>query len=328
MIKRNIVKFAVGVLTVAVLVPLFVYASDKNTDIEAHKAQAEESQSSAMTDFVEDTLEEEPSPSSNKSPGEISVYEDIPTSQEAASPQEAVINEPVGFIEKEALLPTEPSHGDVIREEENYIILAYTEPPNADSSIYIEYPWFRGEEFANLNELIYDKVLELGTINTDTASPDWGLIADYQAEVTFQSSKVVSIVFWGDSYFTTSNHPWGNLRGLTVDLDTMEEIMLNDLYPFETKEFCKLFFSYAAFPGEPITGYEEADFFEFFPRFPYYTPLEKIYGGEDNFFLLPEGVVISIPAVHATGSDHLEALLPYSLAMDFYLPDQNYWEES
>src|SRR5699024_11646893 len=59
MIKRNIVKFAVGVLTVAVLVPLFVYASDKNTDIEAHKAQAEESQSSAMTDFVEDTLEEE-----------------------------------------------------------------------------------------------------------------------------------------------------------------------------------------------------------------------------------------------------------------------------
>ena len=76
------------------------------------------------------------------------------------------------------------------------------------------------------------------------------------------------------------------------------------------------FFSYAAFPGEPITGYEEADFFEFFPRFPYYTPLEKIYGGEDNFFLLPEGVVISIPAVHATGSDHLEALLPYSLAMD------------
>ena len=83
MIKRNIVKFAVGVLTVAVLVPLFIYASDKNTDIEAHKAQAEESQSSAMTDFVEDTLEEEPSPSSNKSPGEISVYEDIPTSQEA-----------------------------------------------------------------------------------------------------------------------------------------------------------------------------------------------------------------------------------------------------
>lgn len=83
--KRNIVKFAVGVLTVAVLVPLFVYASDKNADSEARKAQTEQSQSSAMTDYVEDTLEEEPSPSSNKSPGDISVYEDIPTSQEAAS---------------------------------------------------------------------------------------------------------------------------------------------------------------------------------------------------------------------------------------------------
>ena len=133
--KRNIFKYAVGALTVAVLVPLFVYGSDKNVDIEAHKAQTEQSQSSVMTDYGEDTLEEEPSPSSNKSPGEISVYEDIPTSQEAASPQEAVINESVGFIEKESLPPTEPSHGDVIREEENYIILAYTEPPNADSSI-------------------------------------------------------------------------------------------------------------------------------------------------------------------------------------------------
>lgn len=209
---------------------------------------------------------------------------------------------------------------------ENYTILAYTELPNADSSVYVEYPWFQGEEFAELNELIYDKVLELGTIDTDTAHPDWGLIADYQAEVTFQNSRVVSIVFWGDGYFTTSNHPWGNLRGLTVDLETMEEIQLGDLYPFEDREFRKLFFSYAAFPGEPVTGYEEADFFEFFPRFPYYTPLEDIAAGTDNFFLKPEGVVISLPAVHATGSDHMEALLPYSLVMDLYLPDRNYWE--
>ena len=75
-----------------------------------------------------------------------------------------------------------------------------------------------------------------------------------------------------------------------------------------------------------MTGYEEADFFEFFPRFPYYTPLEDIAAGTDNFFLKPEGVVISLPAVHATGSDHMEALLPYSLVMDLYLPDRNYWE--
>ena len=46
----------------------------------------------------------------------------------------------------------------------------------------------------------------------------------------------------------------------------------------------------------------------------------------DNFFLKPEGVVISLPAVHATGSDHMEALLPYSLVKDLYLPDRNYWE--
>ena len=128
---------------------------------------------------------------------------------------------------------------------ENYTILAYTELPNADSSVYVEYPWFQGEEFAELNELIYDKVLELGTIDPDTAHPDWGLIADYQAEVTFQNSRVVSIVFWGDSYFTTSNHPWGNLRGLTVDLETMEEIQLGDLYPFEDREFRKLFFNFS-----------------------------------------------------------------------------------
>ena len=101
----------------------------------------------------------------------------------------------------------------------------------------MEYPWFQGEEFAELNELIYDKVLELGTIDPDTAHPDWGLIADYQAEVTFQNSRVVSIVFWGDGYFTTSNHPWGNLRGLTVDLETMRRSSWEIYTPLRTGSF-------------------------------------------------------------------------------------------
>ena len=44
-------------------------------------------------------------------------------------------------------------------------------------------------------------------------------------------------------------------------------------------------------------------------------------------FLKPEGIVLSMPAIHASGSDHFEAELLYSDIQDYYLPEQIYWNE-
>ncbi len=48
--------------------------------------------------------------------------------------------------------------------------------------------------------------------------------------------------------------------------------------------------------------------------------------GNVSYFLKPDGIVLSMPAVHATGSDHFEAQLKYNDIQQFYLLEQNYWE--
>lgn len=40
----------------------------------------------------------------------------------------------------------------------------------------------------------------------------------------------------------------------------------------------------------------------------------------------PEGIVLSMPALHATGSDHFEAQLNYIDIEKFYRPEQKYME--
>ena len=247
---------------------------------------------------------EEPAPAENQ----ISGYE-TPPSEEVPASTENNQNKPGG-------------------KHESYIIKIYTDSPNVNSSVYVEYPYFYGKNFSKLNTIIYDKVITLGTDDSITSNSDTGLISNYQVAVTLQNSKVVSMVFWGSRYFTDSQHPWSNLVGFTVDLLTMEEIKLSDLFPLDDLEFRKTFFEHAIFPGDPITSYGEKNFEAFFPRYPYHLPLENIYNYGGNFYLKPEGVVISRAATHATGNDHMEALLTYDFAESYYLLDQFYWDAS
>jgi hypothetical protein len=210
---------------------------------------------------------------------------------------------------------------------EGYKMSVYTEAPNKNSSIKIEYPIFSGNGFDALNTLVYVKVQGLAKIDTALFPSDTGLTIDYQSAVTLQNSKIISIVFWGSSYIEGSAYPVNNLIPLNVDLQSMEEITLKDLYT-TSADFEKVFFDKAFFPTNPITSYDKASFPEMLKlQSPEYQTVDP-FSIPDNVscFLKPDGIVLSMPAVHATGCDHLEAQLKYSDIQQFYLPKQNYWE--
>ncbi len=251
-----------------------------------------------------------------------------PKSSEEAAPAENQISGYEAPPSEEVSASTENNLNKPSSKHEGYTIKIYTKAPNVNSSVYVEYPYFYGKDLSMLNTIIYDKVITLGTDDSITENSVTGLISNYQVAVTLQNSKVVSMVFWGSSYFTDSQHPWSNLVGFTVDLLTMEEIKLSDLFPLDDLEFRKTFFEHAIFPGDPITSYDEENFEAFFPHYPYHLPLENIYNYDGNFYLKPEGVVISRAATHATGNDHMEALLTYDFAESYYLLDQFYWDAS
>lgn len=230
----------------------------------------------------------------------------------------------------------QPSSGSSVAENqtssaeyssERYKMSVYTEAPNKNSSIKIQYPSFSGNDFDALNTLVYDKVQSFAKIDTSLFSSDAGLTIDYQSAVTLQNSKIISIVFWGSSYIEGGAHPINDLIPLNVDLQSMKEITLKDLYTTNA-DFEKVFFDKAFFPTNPITSYDKASFSEMLNlQSPEYQTVDP-FSIPDNVscFLKPDGIVLSMPAVHATGCDHFEAQLKYSDIQQFYLLKQNYWE--
>ncbi len=209
----------------------------------------------------------------------------------------------------------------------NYKMELYTETPNKNSSIKIQYPFFTGEGFDALNKLIYDKVQSFAQVDTSLFPANTGLTIDYESAVTLQNNKIVSMIFWGYSNVEGSAYPVNNLIPLNVDLQTMKEVTLKDLYTTNA-DFEKVFFDKAFFPTDPNTSYDKTTFKDMLKlQSPEYQTVDP-FSIPDNvtFFLKPDGIVLSLPAIHATGSDHLEAQLKYSDIQQFYIPSQNYWE--
>ena len=211
--------------------------------------------------------------------------------------------------------------------DQRYTMSIYTDAPNKNSSIKIQYPNFINND--TLNTLIYDKVQSFAKIDTSIFSSDAVLTVDYQSAVTLQNNKIVSIVFWGTSYIKDGAYPVNNLNTLNVDLQSMKEITFKDLYTTNA-DFEKVFFDKAAFPSNPLTSYDEASFPEMLKlQSPEYQTVDPFTIADNiSCFLKPDGVVLSMPAVHATGSDHFEAQLKYSDIQQFYQPEQNYWEDN
>lgn len=202
----------------------------------------------------------------------------------------------------------------------------YTEAPNKNSSIKIQYPIF--SDNGPLNAMIYEKVQSFAKIDTSLFPGDASLNVDYQSEVTLKNNKVVSIIFWGPSYIDDAAYPTNDLITLNIDLLSMKEITLKDLYKTNA-DFAAVFFKKAFFPENPITSYDKKSFPEMLKlQSPEYQTVDP-FSQADNIsvFLKPDGIVLSMPASHATGSDHFEAQLKYSDIQSFYQLKQNYWED-
>ncbi len=208
-----------------------------------------------------------------------------------------------------------------------YTMSSYTEAANDNSSISIQYPVFSGDDYKNLNAMIYNKAVSIGQLDPDVFSEDTGLTADYVSEVTLLNNKVVSIIFWGSSYVEGGAYPTTNLFTLNVDLQTMKEIKLNDLYR-TNDDFVKTFFEKATFPTNPITSYDIESFPEMLKLQSEEHQTVNQFEIENGvrFYLKPDGIVLSLFAIHATGSDHFDAFLSYNDIDKFYLPSQKYWE--
>lgn len=203
----------------------------------------------------------------------------------------------------------------------------YTAGPNEESSISIQYPVFSGPGMEAVNALVQKKAASLATIDPDFFPAGAALTVDYQCSVTLQNSKMISLVFFGSSYVSGGAYPTTDLFPLNIDLADMREITFSDLYAPDA-DFTAVFFEKAFFPSEPVTSYDEASFAEMLqmqsPEFQTIDPFSVPDGV--SCFLKPDGVVISLPSVHATGSDHFEAQVKYEDIAPFYLPSVNYRE--
>ncbi|MDW2796284.1 hypothetical protein RZO55_01605 [Clostridium boliviensis] len=177
--------------------------------------------------------------------------------------------------------------------DQSYTMSIYTDAPNKNSSIKIQYPKFINND--TLNTLIYDKVQSFAKIDTSIFSSDAVLTVDYQSAVTLQNNKIVSIVFWGTSYIKDGAYPVNNLNTLNVDLQSMKEITFKDLYTTNA-DFEKVFFDKAAFPSNPLTSYDEASFPEMLKlQSPEYQTVDPFTIADNiSCFLKPDGVVLRL----------------------------------
>ena len=208
-----------------------------------------------------------------------------------------------------------------------YQMLLYTARPNQKSSIKIQYPKFTGAGSDSLNALIYAKVQSFAQDAYSLYSSDTGLTIDYQSAVTLHNRKIASMIFWGSSYVEGGNHPFEDLTAFNIDLSSMKEITFADLYTADGG-FEQVFFKKAFFPTNPVTSYDAASFSEMLklqtPEYESVSPFS--YPDGVSCFLKPDGIVLSMGAVHATGNDHFEAQLRYGDIQQFYRLQQKYWE--
>lgn len=214
--------------------------------------------------------------------------------------------------------------------DRTYEMQIYTKAPNQESSVKIQYPVFSGNKAEEINAIIMSYVLKEARLDS-LIYPDpenTKMTVEYQSAVTLQNSKIISIVFWGTFDTEISHFPTTGLFSINIDLQSMELVSLTDLYTIN-EEFEKTFFEKAFFPSNPITSYSEENFSEMLKlqTSEYKLPSPFTYADSMECFLKPEGIVLSMAAVHASGSDHFEAELLYSDIQDYYLPEQIYWKE-
>lgn len=183
-----------------------------------------------------------------------------------------------------------------------------------EGEMAVEYPIFRGKGAWEVSQTVYERALELVTIQYDDI-PQEALSGEYSCAVTLLNDRVLSLVFYGWSYIEGGAHPWADLIPMNLDLQTLESFKLSELYRMGTPDFVELCYAKGRFPGEPVTAFSEDYYSE---AFAYERDTGHNMQYANDGFLKPEGAVFSCPSDHFIG-DHLETLVLYEDLRDFYI---------
>lgn len=218
--------------------------------------------------------------------------------------------------------PTIGTTSSASRTNVAYSMRAYTEGPTARSSVRIQYPYFDGN--SSLNDMIYCKVQNIvseiyGRYGHDG---DEGLTVDYQAAVTLNNKKMVSIIFWGQNEMESSMHESTDLVTLNIDLRTMQEITLSQMFKTDA-DFQEVFLNKCYYPSSPVT-FDKTLFADMLALQKTNRPFNM--PGNVQCFLKPDGIVLTMEGSWAYGSDHFEAQLNYKDIEQFYQSAVKYWE--
>ena len=197
-------------------------------------------------------------------------------------------------------------------QQANYTMNHYMPSPYID----IQYPQFTDEK---LNTLILDKLSRMKENIAENAT------MIYSCAVTLNNDKMVSIVFWGGGEVVDGMHESTDLQTLNIDVKAYQELTLQDMYNVNG-DFEKVFLNKAYYPSAPQTSYDAASFAEMLMlQTPAYNSVSSFSIGVVQCFLKPDGIVLSMPSVHATGNDHFEGQLNYSDIQSFYRLQENVW---
>lgn len=225
----------------------------------------------------------------------------------------------------DTITPTEPSP-TVVPSTLTYKMEEYTDVPNDKSDVKIQYPVFSGENSDTINNMIKSRVESYVTNVSEFFNNELGVTFDYQTDITLLNSKFLSMIIWGSSYIEGGAHPNDDLKVFNLNLQTLEEVSLHDLYRIGD-EFESIFFEKSYYPTAPETSYDAETFVEMrnLQSKEYLSISPFQVDNNVNFFLKSDGIVLTMPAVHATGSDHFEAQLNYDHIQSHYIPENDYW---
>ena len=199
-----------------------------------------------------------------------------------------------------------------------YKMLTYSKAPYSKSKLKIEYPSFTDSKYDAVNDIIYAKVLSfVGDFDGEGMS-----YIDYSSTVTLVNSKIISIVFWGSFYTAGAAHPNDVIFPLNIDLASLKEISLKDMYNINAR-FSDVFLAKAKVPSLLLIGIDDGLGM---------LKDESLLGSQmeasdiSSCFLKPDGIVICVSVPFAVGN-YVEGQLQYSDVQQFYLLKQNYWED-
>lgn len=206
-----------------------------------------------------------------------------------------------------------------------YEMRTYKQAQNEISSVHIEYPvFFNTDKNDELNTLILKTVQDHATLDPRYFPHDSKYDFYYHGKVTLQTSDIISMVFWGISDIECSAFPTYNLFTLNIDLKSLDIISLTDLYKLDDN-FKNIFFEKSIYPSVPVTFFEYDDFLYYLNSMTDKYQMMNVFDFPNtiSFFLVPEGIVLSLLSGHSMG-DHFEAELLYRDAQSSYIGKYNF----